>query len=177
MKLALSHIGVHCTDIARMKAFYTRVLGFTVTDEGPIHGGHMVFLSRDPRDHHQIALATGRPAGSYNVVNQISLRAGSLDDLRRVWAAVKAENAKEINPVSHGIAWSVYFHDPEGNRVEVFVDTPWYVAQPRRDPLDLTRSDAEIEAATLALIEREPSFRPVGDWRAAIGKTMAAASG
>ena len=50
-------------DLVRMRDFYTRVLGFTVTDEGeqPTEHGKIgfVFLSRDPRDHHQIVLASG----------------------------------------------------------------------------------------------------------------------
>ena len=49
--------------------------------------------------------------------------------------------------------------------VEIFVDTPWYVAQPRVDPLDLSMTDEEISAATLKLIENEPTFKPAEDWK------------
>ena len=52
----------------------------------------------------------------------------------------------ELSPVSHGNALSVYFKDPEGNRIELFVDTPWYVEQPVRVPMDMKLSDAEIWA-------------------------------
>ena len=34
--LAFSHIGFYVTDIERMEAFYTRFLGFTVTDRGAL---------------------------------------------------------------------------------------------------------------------------------------------
>ena len=57
-------MGMFVADLARMRDFYTRVLGFTITDEGEIdiHDQKIgfVFLSRDPRDHHQIVLATGK---------------------------------------------------------------------------------------------------------------------
>lgn len=43
----------------------------------------LVFLSRDPNEHHQLVLASGRPAESnppgFNVINQISLRVPDLD--------------------------------------------------------------------------------------------------
>ena len=32
----------------------------------------------------------------------------------------------------------LYLRDPEGNRVEVFIDTPWHVTQPYREPMDLS---------------------------------------
>jgi catechol 2,3-dioxygenase len=28
---------------------------------------------------------------------------------------------------THGIAWSVYARDPEGNTLEFFVDSPWFI--------------------------------------------------
>jgi catechol 2,3-dioxygenase len=46
--------------------------------------------------------------------------------------------------VSHGNALSVYFFDPEGNRVELYYKTGLPVPQPHGDPIDLARSDAEL---------------------------------
>src|SRR3954468_23509359 len=81
-RLSFSHMGLFVTDVARMRDFYTRVLGFTVTDTGELETAQgslmLVFLSRDPREHHQIVLAGGRPADAgFNPINQISFR---LDD-------------------------------------------------------------------------------------------------
>ena len=65
-RLSFSHVGIFVTDIARMEDFYTRVLGFTVTDRGDLETPRgrlqFVFLSRDPREHHQVVMASGRPA-------------------------------------------------------------------------------------------------------------------
>ena len=174
--LALSHIGVYVTDVAKMVDFYTRILGFTVTDRGSLGGNEVVFLSRDPRDHHQIVLASGRPQGSFNMVNQISLRCANIGDLRKVHAAVMAEGAKNIAPIDHGIAWSVYFHDPEGCRVEVFMDTPWYIYQPHRDPLDLSLSDEELYRVSEAKCRKSPTFKLMRDWRAEIAPKMGVAA-
>jgi catechol-2,3-dioxygenase len=118
-------------------------------------------------------LCEGRPADlGFNVVNQISLRARTLDDLRTLYAALEAEKAAELVSITHGIAWSVYCHDPEGNRIELFVDSPWYVDQPHREPIDLMRPDAEILAETEARIKDDPSFRPLAEWRRAFKETM-----
>lgn len=165
--VAFSHFGFFVKDLEKMRAFYTRVLGFVETDRGIARGRPIVFLSRDPREHHQIVLVAGR-SGSLDelVINQISLRVGSLGELKQRYALVRRESeASDINPTDHGTAWSLYFRDPERNRVELFVDSPWYVEQPRVDPLDLEASDKDIMARTRATIARHPSFRPIEDWR------------
>jgi catechol-2,3-dioxygenase len=165
------------TDVARMEDFYTRVLGFAATDRGnletPKGAVRLVFLSRDPRDHHQIVLVSGRPdALKFNPINQISFRMESLADLREMHRRVVAEQVKELYPVSHGNALSVYFHDPEGNRIELFIDTPWYCHQPVRMPLELGLSDEALWRAVEAEARKQPDFKPVEEWRAEVTRRM-----
>jgi catechol 2,3-dioxygenase len=165
--VAFSHFGFYVKDLEKMRDFYCRVLGFVETDRGIARGRPIVFLSRDPKEHHQIVLVEGRTAGVDElVINQISLRVGSLAELKQRYARVKREtDVSDINPTDHGTAWSLYFRDPEKNRIELFVDSPWYVEQPRVDPLDLEASVKEIMARTRATIEKHPSFRPIEDWQ------------
>lgn len=178
-RLAFSHVGFFVKDLARMTDFYTRVLGYIETDRGVARGRNLVFLSRDPAEHHQIVLVEGRTGELADlVINQISLRAGALQDLRDLLKAVAAEpGVSDINPTDHGTAWSLYFRDPERNRIEVFVDAPWYVAQPRVEPLDLAQSDAAIMARTRAAIERHPTFMPIETWREKFADKIKAALG
>ena len=167
-EFSFSHMGMFATDLARMEDFYTRVLGFAVTDRGLLGTVSLVFLSRDARDHHQIVLASGRPEGGFNSINQISFRMAGLAGLREMHRRLEAEGVKELAPVSHGNALSVYFRDPEGNRVELFVDTPWYVTQPVRVPLDLKLSEDEIWAWAERDARARPGFKPVEEWRAGL---------
>lgn len=159
--IALAHFELFVRDLAQMERFYTEALGFEVTDRGTGTGG-LVFLSRNPAEHHQLVLnpdAARRTDGS--PLDHISFRVGSLADLRRFHAALDGV-AGDLQTVSHGNAWSIYFRDPEDNRLELFVDTPWEVAQPCRFDIDLALPDAELAAATEVRIRDLPGFR----WRA-----------
>src|SRR6185503_11839465 len=176
-EFAFSHMGMFVADVARMEDFYTRVMGFTVTDRGDLETPRgkvfLVFLSRDPREHHQIVLASGKPDGlPFNPINQISFRMARFGGLREMHQRLAGEKVKELYTVSHGNALSVYFHDPEGNRIELFVDTPWYVQQPQRLPMDLRLSDAELWQWVEAEARKQPGFRPVEDWRAEMKRRM-----
>ncbi len=151
-----------------MRGFYQGVLGFAVTDEGGLGERALVFLSRDPAEHHQLVLAAGRAAGEgAGVLNHISFRLESLAALRAVWRRVSAAPHGPVEQVTHGMSWSLYFRDPEGNRVECFVDTPWYTPQPCREPLDFSRSDEEILGETEALCRGRPGFQTREAWLAA----------
>lgn len=168
-KWELSHIGLWVTDMDRMRDFYTRLLGFKVMDAGEIGEGperwRLTFLSKDPKDHHQIVLVTGREKGTRSTVNQITYRVASIKEVRAMHDLAVANKVEGIDPVDHGNAWSVYFLDPEGNRLEFFCDTPWHVAQPRRAALDFSLSDREIAEATRKRIAKDPTTRPFARWR------------
>ncbi len=145
--LQFSHIGLYVSDLPRMAGFYKQALRFTQTDAGDLGAVQLVFLSRDPSEHHQLVLATGRPTDmGFNVVNQISFRVPDLAALRRFHDRLLAHGATDMLPVTHGNAVSLYCRDPEGNRLELFMDTPWYCDQPLREPIDLAQSDAAILA-------------------------------
>src|SRR5712671_5009789 len=176
-RLSFSHIGIFVTEVGRMEDFYTRVLGFTVTDRGELETAEgpltLVFLSRDPREHHQIVLASGRPAeAGFNPINQISFRLEDFAGLRELYRRLRHEPVSHISPVSHGNALSVYFRDPEGNRIELFIDTPWYVDQPLRSPKDMSMSDQQIWEWVAKHAAELPGYRPVEEWRADLAKRM-----
>jgi catechol 2,3-dioxygenase len=172
--IRLSHVGLYVRDAETMTAFYRDFMGFVETDRGKLPQGDLVFLSRDPGDHHQLVLASGRPEGIPDrILNQLSFRVDSLADLKAFYERLQSAPVAEIDPVTHGIAWSVYFRDPEGNRVEVFADTPWYIHQPHRTPIDLNRPAEEIYEETRALCEAQPECRPFKSWQAELAERLA----
>lgn len=165
---ALDHMELYVRDLEAMQAFYTDVLGFTVTDEGGSGEDRMIFLSRDPGTHHQLVLGAGRPdSDHFNIINHISFRVDALPTLRTLWRKVATDPKAAAQPVeqaNHGISWSLYFRDPEGNRLECFVDSPWYTPQPFRVPLDFDLPDEEIERLTERLCRERPGFATRAAW-------------
>jgi catechol 2,3-dioxygenase len=163
----LGHTGIFVTDLDRMIAFYSEVLGLTLTDRDKTSNFNteLAFLSASPEQHHQLALATGRPKdATFSTVMQTSFMVDSLDDLRTIRARALEHGATAMRAISHGNAWSIYFKDPEGNVVEAYLDTPFHVPQPHGDPLDLDLSDAEIVRVTEAACRKDPGFMMRDDY-------------
>ena len=149
----LGHVGIYADDLMKHRDFYTRVMGLTIADED-LEGRGMVFLSTDPvAEHHEFVLMKGRVSSEdARVIQQISFKVGSIDDMRDFKARLEAEHLQIERIVSHGNAFGMYFFDPEGNRLEVYYKTGYPVPQPHGDPLDLERSDAELLADAKELL-------------------------
>lgn len=163
----LSHMGIYVHDLDRMVQFYTSVFGLKITDQGEGHTfrNQLVFLSSRPDQHHQLVLASGRPAeATFSTVLQLSFMVPSLDDLRRIRHDALALGASKARGLNHGNSLSLYFSDPEGNTVEAYLDTPYYVAQPHGDSLNLDQSDSAIWASTAAICRADPTFLPRAEW-------------
>lgn len=170
----LTHVGLLVDDMEAMVRFYTEVIGLLVVDEGEHTGRRLTFLSRDPDEHHQLVLVTGRDADrSARLLGQVSFRVAGLPELRRFHDAARAAGAPGLEARDHGNSWSIYFEDPEGNRVEVYTPTPWHVSQPWRVPLDLTLDDGEIVAATERAIRAGADWEPREAWSARVAKRLA----
>ncbi|MDB5572588.1 MAG: glyoxalase/Bleomycin resistance/Dioxygenase superfamily protein [Hyphomicrobiales bacterium] len=173
--LRMSHVGFFVTDLPAMEAFYTSALGFTVTDRGEARGAPLVFMSWDPVEHHQVVLVGGRPAGAFVQINQISFRVESLEELQRFWRGIK-DDARVTNMygTNHGNAWSLYVFDPEGNRIEVFCDSLWYISQPCVKDLDLSLPAAQIRAESEAFCKESAGFMPIGEHQRDVAARIAA---
>ncbi len=164
MALSWSHSVIYVHDVDRMLDFYNRVLGFQVTDRGPVRDTEIVFMSQQADEHHQIGLMPGRAeVAPSNSVAHLAFRVENLDELRRTIEKLEDENVT-LRPTSHGNTWSVYFQDPEQNGVEIFCDTPWHVGQPQGQAWDMTLDDKDLLAWTEAKFKSEPGFGPRADY-------------
>ena len=175
-RLTLGHSTLAARDLDRLSAFYCDVLGFHVTNRGPVGdaGAELAFLSQDPTAHHQIAMVGGvaAPDPAFVMVDHLAFRTGTLDDLRALRANLIGAGIERIIPICHGNAWSLYFNDCEDNGLECFVDTPFHVAQPFGQEFDLDKSDEEILKTTRELIESEPEFQPMREWQRQFAKRL-----
>ena len=142
----LGHVGIYVRDLERMVAFYRDVMGMRVTKQNWRAGA--VFLSADPEAvDHEIALMRGRPsAEDPHLIQQISMRVETLDDLRAFHRRLMADGYRIERVVNHASAIGCYFFDPEGNRTEVFWVTGRPCWVPTANPIDIHQPDATVLA-------------------------------
>ncbi len=163
----LRHLGIYAFNPTELAAFYGRWFSMVITDHGIGSTGHeVVFMSGDPNEHHQLAIANQRQPDTPGM-NQISFLVDSLEDLQRMAKAFAAAGVPILQQKDHGNTWSVYVGDPEGNRIEIYTPSPWYVSQPIWWPLDLlTESAQAIRERTEASARQSPSFMTREAWMA-----------
>ena len=118
--VGLGHVGIYVDDLEKMVTFYRDTLGMRITKQNWRAG--VVFFSAEPQKaDHEIALFRGRPAGADSrLINQISLRLASLEDLRLMHKRLIGASLRIDAVVNHVSALGCYYFDPEGNRSEVF---------------------------------------------------------
>ena len=165
-RMSFGHLGIDVIDIDQMVDFYINVLGFKLTDRGIGGKAELAFLSRNPEEHHQIVMAATRKSNERTTINQISFRVNGFQEVRQAYDHAIAAGIEGIEPVDHGSALSVYFPDPEGNRIEVYMATPWYIAQPHRELIDFNKSDDEVWKVCEQKCLADPTYKPMAEWKA-----------
>jgi catechol 2,3-dioxygenase len=139
---AVGHVHLKVRDIERAIEFYTDVLGL---DVGERHGRY-AFLSWGER-HHDVALqevgpdapGPGPGVGLYHVAFEVETG----EALAAVYERSRARDVP-VSPVDHGISKAIYLDDPDGNGIEVYLDTraereqwTWEGNNERFDPAEL----------------------------------------
>ncbi|HEX4193014.1 MAG TPA: VOC family protein [Stellaceae bacterium] len=164
----ISHVVVACFDFAAMVAFYTKVLGFSMSDIGKIRDSDLCFLTFDPEsEHHQIALTGGRKgAPGEGALVHVCFRLPSYGALRARHDALAGKGVGGMTTVNHGSWLSLYAPDPEANKIEFRWDLPWYTGQPFAEPFDLAMSEDEIRRRILDQNRDNPRFESMTEWRA-----------
>lgn len=167
-KARFRHVGVPAFDPDALSAFYTRWFAMVISDTGAgvSDQARVVFMTGDPEEHHQIAFANLRQPGQPGM-QQLSFVFDSLEDLQALARGFAAEQVPILQHKNHGNTWSIYVADPEGNRVECYTPTPWYVPQPTWWPLDLVNDSAEtIRQRTDEQARATPGAVPRAEWMA-----------
>jgi len=122
----IGHVHLKVADLDRAIAFYSGVLGFSVTQR---YGAGAAFLAAG-NYHHHIGLNTWESAGGtpppeghtglYHTAFLYPSRAALGDALKRVLnAGIKLDGASD-----HGVSEALYLRDPDENGVELYWDKP-----------------------------------------------------
>src|SRR6266852_5560250 len=128
-----------------MVQWYCVVLGAKIVFNA---GGRLIFLSYDD-EHHRIAIAASedlaeRPPRSAGL-DHIAFTYEDIDALLATYARLKQAGILPFVCVNHGPTTSLYYHDPDQNRIELQVD-----------------NFADMTEAT-TLMQEQFSINPVGE--------------
>ena len=128
-----------------MVKWYCVVLGAKIVFNA---GGRLIFLSYDD-EHHRIAIAASealaeRPPRSAGL-DHIAFTYEDIEALLTTYARLKQAEILPFVCVNHGPTTSLYYHDPDQNRIELQVD-----------------NFADMNEAT-TLMQEQFSINPVGE--------------
>lgn len=120
----IGHVVLKVQDLEKSVDFYTRVLGFRVSDVYPetMMPGRMVFM-RCNADHHGVALVGGAEGPApHKELHHMAFEVDTLDEVFKAREHLKKHNV-EINFEGRrraGVQIAVEFRDPDGHQLEIY---------------------------------------------------------
>jgi catechol 2,3-dioxygenase len=122
---SLGHVVLKVSSLERAEAFYSGILGLPIAAraEEPFQ---MTFFTLG--NHHDFAVMAvgdeaGAPAPDSTGLFHVAFKIGnSLDELLEAKQQLAEAGIKPDFEMDHTVTKSLYFHDPDGNAVEVYVD-------------------------------------------------------
>lgn len=118
--MRVGHLVLNVKDLAASTRFYTDILGFEVSRQTPTG----TFLTCG-KIHHDLALFQA-PEDALPVtngqlgLNHFAVQVADLEELKEVYRNLQGWEVTLDHNTDHGMTSSVYFMDPDGNRVEFF---------------------------------------------------------
>ena len=122
----LGHVVITVSNLERSARFYRDVLGLHET--GRLGERGMFFAGGNNRTHHELliqAVPNGQPIPKepHIGLSHMAFKIGTNDDELKEAHKRFLEAEVEIDSITdHGVTHSIYVKDPDGHRVEVFID-------------------------------------------------------
>ncbi|HEX5369579.1 MAG TPA: VOC family protein [Dehalococcoidia bacterium] len=129
MKLKrIGHVALRVGDEEKSRAFYRDVLGFDVSENDPEHGGTFMTLGDN---FHTIDVfpapeveGAQRPKNGQIGLFHIAFEVGAYTDLRGAYCTLQDYGVPISHCTDHVSQRSIYFSDPDGNRLEIYYEMP-----------------------------------------------------
>jgi catechol 2,3-dioxygenase len=122
------HFGVLTARLEEMIEWYAKVLGMKTNFQSTRGEVAFAFLSND-RAHHRMALIAwpGLKGDSdrrlHAKLQHVAFEYATIDKLLNAWERLKGCGIEPVVATDHGMTIAFYYRDPDGNSVELFVDT------------------------------------------------------
>ena len=118
----LAHVVCLTKQLPEMRRWYMTVLNASVS----IENNQLCFLRYDD-EHHRIGLirhegASDQAPGPIVGVHHIAFTFGDLGELLGTFARLKEAGIEPFWCINHGATTSIYYRDPDANRIELQVD-------------------------------------------------------
>ena len=121
--MKLGHVHLKVKELERSVAFYTDMFDLEVTER---LGDRFAFLTGNEM-HHTLALqalgegalnAPPKTVGLFHVAFEVPTKETFAESYREL-----KRQGVEVFTIDHLISWAMYFDDPDGNGLEIYVDT------------------------------------------------------
>src|SRR5438067_1959636 len=143
----VGHVVLGVREPQRSIKFYTEALGMELVNV--LDEMQMAFFSFGERDHDiaVIKVPDDQPVGSSGLAHTALEIEGGQEQLRELYERLKSYGAKVEFTADHVLTKSVYFFDPDGNRLEIFSEVmdPEAGRQYMREGVRLTDRDYKPE--------------------------------
>jgi catechol-2,3-dioxygenase len=118
----LAHIVLRTPQFEELISWWTTVLGATTRYEN----NFICFLTYDD-EHHRLAIIKSRKLEANDRstagLEHVAFTYETLDDLLATYTRLRQSGIEPITPINHGMTLSLYYADPDGNQVELQVDS------------------------------------------------------
>lgn len=128
----LAHVVFQTNRMEEMREWYCTVLGGHVIYEN----AHLCFVTYDD-EHHRVALIDFGPLAPRDLdgggdlrfrptdqpgVHHVAFTFGSMGELLDNYTRLKGAGIRPFRSINHGPTTSMYYMDPDGNRIELQID-------------------------------------------------------
>jgi catechol 2,3-dioxygenase len=122
----LGHVLLRVADLEKSRRFYMDVLGFQAAEENPGdtfltlgEDGHTLDLVQHPHPE-----SAPRPSRDQVGLNHIAFQVDSYAALRAAYEGLQDHGVDIAAATDHVSQRSIYFSDPDGNRLEIYYERP-----------------------------------------------------